>query len=80
MDKTDIYERLTPIFHEVFDDDSLVLRPELIADDVEEWDSLNHIRMILSVQKAFGVKFSAAEIGKLKNVEELVDLIHSKLA
>ena len=78
MEKKEIYEKLTPIFHDVFNDDSIVLRPNLTADDVDEWDSLSHIRMVLTVQKAFGVKFSAGEIGKLKNVEELVDLIRAK--
>jgi acyl carrier protein len=78
METTEIYARLTPIFQDVFNDDALILRPDLTADDVEEWDSLSHIRMVLSVQKAFSVKFSAGEIGKLKNVEGLVDLIRSK--
>jgi len=80
METTEIYARLTPIFHDVFNDDSIVLRPDLTADDVDEWDSLSHIRMVLAVQKSFAVKFSAGEIGKLKNVEGLVDLIRSKSA
>jgi acyl carrier protein len=78
METTEIYARLTPIFQDVFNDDSIVLRPDLTAEDVDEWDSLSHIRMVLSVQKAFSVKFSAGEIGKLKNVEGLVDLIRLK--
>jgi acyl carrier protein len=78
MEGTDVYGRLTSIFHDVFGDDSIVLRPDLTADDVAEWDSLSHIRLVLTVQKAFKVKFSAAEIGKLKNVQELVDLIRTK--
>ena len=78
MEKSFIYDGLTPIFQDVFDDDSLVLRPDLTADDVAEWDSLSHIRMVLSVQKKFNVKFSAGEIGKLKNVGELADLIAAK--
>ncbi len=78
METRDIYERLTGIFHTVFGDESLVLRPDLTAADVAEWDSLSHIRMVLTVQKTFRVKFSAAEIGKLKNVQELVDLIKAK--
>jgi acyl carrier protein len=78
MEKADIYHKLTPIFHDVFNDDTIVLRPDLTAKDVDEWDSLSHIRMVLTVQKAFGVKFSAGEIGNLKNVEELVDLIRAK--
>lgn len=77
MDSPQVYTKLSEIFHEVFDDDIRV-SPELTADDVEEWDSLSHIRLILSVEKAFAIKFSAAEIGKLKNVGELVLLIQAK--
>jgi acyl carrier protein len=76
---TNIYiERLTPVFHEVFGDDDLVLTPETTADDVDGWDSLAHIRLILSVQKAFAVKFSPAETSRLKNVGELAALIEKK--
>jgi acyl carrier protein len=78
METAQIYEKLTEVFHDVFDDDSLVLTPELSADDVDEWDSLSHLRLILTVQKAFNVKLSAAEIGKLKNVGELAELIKAK--
>ena len=73
-------DRLTPVFHEVFGDDDLVLTPETTADDVDGWDSLAHIRLILSVQKAFGVKFSPAETSRLKNVGELAGLIEKKTA
>jgi acyl carrier protein len=72
--------RLTSIFREVFDDDDLVLKPELTADDVDGWDSLTHIRLILSVQKAFGVKFSALEMSHLKNVGDLIELTKHKQA
>jgi acyl carrier protein len=72
--------RLTSIFREVFDDDDLVLKPELTANDVDGWDSLAHIRLILSVQKAFGVKFSAVEMSRLKNVGDLIALTKHKQA
>jgi acyl carrier protein len=72
--------RLTSIFREVFDDDDLVLKPGLTADDVDGWDSLTHIRLILSVQKAFGVKFSAVEMSRLKNVGDLIELTKHKQA
>lgn len=75
-----IYTKLTTIFHDVFEDDSLVLRPELTADDVDDWDSLSHLRMIMTVQSAFGIKLSAAEIGQLKNVGDLAALIQTKTA
>ena len=75
-----IYGKLTAIFRDVFDDDAIVATPELTADDVPEWDSLSHIRLILAVQKQFKVAFSAAQVAGLKNVGEFVDLIKAKPA
>jgi acyl carrier protein len=75
MDESDIYARLTEIFEEVFDDDSITATPALSAKDVDGWDSLTHIRLILTVEKAFKVKFSTSEIGKMETVSDLVTLI-----
>jgi acyl carrier protein len=79
MQSSEIYGRLTPILHDLFDDPELILTPTLTAKDVDGWDSLNHIRLVLSVQKAFGVKFSALEISKLSDVGELVQLVEAKI-
>jgi acyl carrier protein len=79
MQSPEIYEKLTPIFRDLFDVPELVLTPQLTAEDVDGWDSLNHIRLILSVQRTFGLKFSALETGQLKNVGALVQLIEAKL-
>jgi acyl carrier protein len=73
-----IYDRLTSAFHDVFDDDTIKLTPDLTAADIPEWDSLNHIRLIIAVQKRFGVSFSAAEVSELKNVGDLAELIERK--
>nr|WP_315190029.1 acyl carrier protein [uncultured Albidiferax sp.] len=78
MELDAIYTKLTAIFHDVFDDETIVVTPELTADDVDEWDSLAHIRLVLAIEKKFGLKFSAAEVGRLKNVGEFVALIQSK--
>jgi len=78
MKPTEIYEKLTAIFRDVFDEDDLSLTPETTADDVDGWDSLTHIRLVLAVSKGFGVKFSASEIGNLKNVGEFAALIEKK--
>jgi acyl carrier protein len=78
MDEHRIYDRLTQIFHDVFDDDTISVTPELSAKDVEGWDSLTHIRLILTVEKAFKVKFQVSEIGKLENVGQLVALIKAR--
>lgn len=74
----DTYEKLTEVFRDVFDDEDLTPTPEMTADDVEEWDSLSHIRLMLSVEKAFGVRFSTVELGGLKSVGDLVTLIEAK--
>jgi acyl carrier protein len=79
MESTEIYNRLTNVLHEVFDDDDIVARPELAASDVEGWDSLKHIRLIVSVEKAFQIRFSASEVSNLKNVGGLASLIQSKV-
>ena len=73
-----VYEKLTSVFHDVFDDDEIVLTPHLTAKDVDGWDSLAHVRLMLTVERAFSIKLSAAEIGRLNTVGELVDLISRK--
>jgi acyl carrier protein len=78
VDDAQIYARMEDIFHDVFDDDSIQVTPALSAKDVDGWDSLTHIRLILTVQKAFKVKFSTSEIGKLENVGDLVELIKAR--
>jgi acyl carrier protein len=71
---------LTNIFHDIFDDDTIVLRPGLSAADVEGWDSLAHVRLLLTIERKLGIKFNAVEAGKLKNVGELIELVDSKLS
>jgi acyl carrier protein len=78
MEKAEVYSKLTGVFRDVFDEDDLALTPQTTADDVDGWDSLSHVRLVLAVSKAFGVKFSASEIGSLKNVGEFADLIEKK--
>jgi acyl carrier protein len=80
MTTQDCYAKLTQIFHDVFDDDSIVVTPELTANAVDDWDSLGHMRLILAVETAFGLGFSAAEVKRLQNVGEFVALIQSKAA
>ena len=74
-----ILEELQPIFHDVFDDDSIVVTNETNAEMIEDWDSLSHIRLVAAITKHFGVKFALGELQGLKNVGEMIELIHSKL-
>jgi acyl carrier protein len=80
MDNQDHYATLTDVFHDVFDDDTIVVTPDLTASDVDEWDSLRHIRLVAAIEKKYGLSFSAAEIGRLKNVGQFVSLIEAKSA
>lgn len=80
MELSEVYSRLTAVLREVFDDDEIIARPELTAADVDEWDSLKHIRLMLTVEKTFHISFSASEIGNLKNIGDLATLIHTKLS
>ena len=75
MDEPLIYARLSEIFQDVFDEDSIKLTPELSAKDVDGWDSLTHIRLILTIEKAFGIRFRVGEVEATKNLGGLVDLI-----
>jgi acyl carrier protein len=79
MQESEIYQRLTKIFHNVMDDDSIVLTPELTAADVKEWDSFNHINLIVAIEQAFKIKFQTAELESMKNVGHLVALIEKKV-
>ncbi len=80
MQQQEIYSKLTEIFRDIFDDETLVLRPEMTAADVEEWDSFNHINLIVATEARFGIKFQTAEVESLKNVGHFVELIEKKLA
>ncbi|MGH2414868.1 MAG: acyl carrier protein [Microcystaceae cyanobacterium] len=80
MSRTEIYEKLTTIFQDVFDDDDISLHDSTSAKDIEDWDSLTHINLVLGVEQKFGIKFRTAEVAQLANVGEFVDLIGLKLS
>jgi acyl carrier protein len=80
MQQHDIYARLTSIFQDLFDDDSLEVHPGLTAADVPEWDSFNHINLIVAIESRFGIKFQTAELESMHTVGHLADLIQTKLA
>lgn len=80
MNREQVIERLTGVLREVFDDDRLVAHPELTARDVAEWDSLNHIRLVVSVEKAFGIKFKFSEVSGFANIGEMAEAVVAHLA
>jgi acyl carrier protein len=78
MNEVEVLDTLTGIFRQVFEDASLVARPELTAQDVKKWDSLSHVDMIVMVEEAFGIRISTREVASLKNVGDLVRVVLSK--
>ena len=79
MTEAEIYQQLTPLFRETFDNDEIALTPQLSAADVEEWDSLSNIRLIVAAERQFGVRFSTSEISSFQNVGDFVGSISAKL-
>ena len=79
MEKADIIARLTPVFRNVFGNNSLELRDELSATDVENWDSLSHMLLIAQVEEAFGIKFKLKDLNKMANVGDMMAIIATKL-
>ena len=76
----EIEDRLTAVFRDVMDNDSLTLSDDLTAPQVEGWDSLNHINLVVAIERAFKIRFTTAEVTSLKNVGDLAALIQKKLA
>ena len=79
MTEDDVYRRLQPLFEETFDLESIELSPSLTADDLEEWDSLSHIRLIVAVETEFGISLNAGEAGELENVGQFVQMVMDKV-
>lgn len=81
MNEDAIWAKLTQVFHELFDDDEIELKPETTAEDIEEWDSLTNVQLLIAIEQDFdGVKFSTGEIANLRNVGELVAVIQKQLS
>lgn len=70
-----ILARLTEVFRDVFDDDSIVISAETTANDIEEWDSIEHINLISAVEAAFGMRFQMKEVSGMKNVGEMLSIL-----
>lgn len=79
MGREAVFEKLNEVFRDVFDDDAITVNDTTTADDIDGWDSLEHINLIASVEAEFGVKFSMGQVVTMKNVGEMADLILQKL-
>ncbi|MCL1874658.1 MAG: acyl carrier protein [Synergistaceae bacterium] len=74
-----ILNRLQPIFRDIFDDETLILKRETSAVDIEDWDSLAQVNIVVACESEFGVKFSLSDFSSIKNVGDFVDLIEKKI-
>ena len=79
MERKEIFERLNEIFVDILDLEDVALTEHTCSDDIDEWDSLSHIQLIVAIEKAFCLKFKAQEMLSWKNVGAMVDCIQSKL-
>ena len=75
MNNAPIWEKLTDIFRDTFEEDQLTIGPETTANDIEDWDSLSHIQLLVAIEKAFRMRFNTGEVAGLANVGEMVELI-----
>jgi len=80
MNSAEITQKLTEIFRDVFDDDTIVLSPEMTSADIEHWDSVNQIMILIGCEVGFNIKFATAETEGLRNVGELIAVIEKKTA
>jgi acyl carrier protein len=74
----DVYARITAIFRDILDDDSIILREDMTADDLDNWDSLTHVYLILAIEKEFKIRFTTGEISGLRSVGQLAALVSKK--
>ena len=74
----EIFERLNTVFRDFFDDEDIELDEETTADDIDDWDSLNHITLMAAVEDEFGIRFTMGEVSGMKNVGEMAQIIKDR--
>ena len=79
MEKTDVLNQFEEIFKDILDIETAELKPETVASDIEEWDSLSHVQLIVAIERHFKIRFNSSEIRSWKNVGEMVDSVLEKL-
>lgn len=79
MSREEVFEHLNEVFRDVFDDETITVDENTTANDIEDWDSLEHINLMAAVESEFGVKFSMGQVVTMKNVGEMADIILQKL-
>ncbi|ERI68214.1 hypothetical protein HMPREF1548_04127 [Clostridium sp. KLE 1755] len=79
MTREAVFETLNEVFRDVFDDESISVTENTTSNDIEDWDSLEHINLLAAVEQEFGVKFNMGQVVSMKNVGEMADIIISQL-
>ncbi len=79
MSKEEVFIKLNEVFRDVFDDESITVTETTTADDIEDWDSLEHINLLAAVEQEFGMKFNMGQVVSMKNVGEMADIILSQI-
>ena len=80
MNREELFIKLNEVFRDVFDDDDIIVTDATTADDIEEWDSLEHINLLAAVEQEFGMKFNMGQVVSMKNVGEMADIILANLS
>jgi acyl carrier protein len=73
-----VFDKTQAVFRDIFDDEALAIRRDMTASDIDDWDSLAHINLIVAIEKEFSIKFAIGELQKLQNVGDLLDTIEKK--
>ena len=79
MTRAEILDKVNEIFHDVFDDESIVVEEATTAEDIEDWDSLTHITLISEIESEFGFKFAMKDVLGMKDVGEMLDIIEKEV-
>ena len=79
MDQREVFDRLNRVVREVFDDETIRVTPKTTADDIDDWDSLEHITLISAVEREFRMKFKMGEISSMKNVGEMARIVTERM-
>ncbi len=80
MSREEIFLKVQEIFRDIFDEDDLEIQESTSSDDIEDWDSLNHINLVSAIEKEFNIRFALGELQSLKDVGAMIDLMEKKLS
>ena len=79
MSREEVFEKLNEVFRDVFDDESITVSDATTANDIDDWDSLEHINLLAAIEQEFGMKFNMGQVVSMKNVGEMADIIISRI-